>query len=79
LVRRERPLMLKKSLETARIHSPADKAVLKQALTDQGLSARAHNEILRLTRIIADLAAHENISADDVCEAVKYRGLDRKT
>jgi magnesium chelatase family protein len=73
-------LILKKSLETTRIHSPADKAVLKQALTDQGLSARAHDEILRLTRTIADLAAHENTNADDdICEAVQYRRLDRKT
>jgi magnesium chelatase family protein len=72
--------MLKKSLETRRIHSPAGEDVLKQTLTDLGLSARAHDKILRLTRTVADRAVHENITADDdVCEAVQYRRLDRKT
>jgi magnesium chelatase family protein len=72
--------MLKESPETTRIHSPAGKPALKQALTDQGLSARAHDKILRLTRTIADLAAHEKTNADDdMREAVQYRRLDRKT
>lgn len=68
--------MLEKSLETTRIHSVAGEAVLKQALTDLGFSARAHGKILRLSRTIANLAAHENITADDVSETVQYRRVD---
>jgi hypothetical protein len=40
-VRCEWPLILEKSLETTRIHSPVGKAVLKQALIELGLSTRA--------------------------------------
>ena len=51
--------------------------MLKQALTELGLSARAHDKILRVARTIADLAGRENIASDDVTEAIMYRRLDR--
>lgn len=53
-------------------------SVLRQAMTELGLSARAHDKILRLSRTIADLADREEIAADDVLEAVQYRRLDRQ-
>jgi len=56
----------------------ASELVLKQALTELGLSARAHDKILRVSRTIADLAGRENIAPDDVLEAVHYRRLDRQ-
>ena len=52
--------------------------VLRQALTELGLSARAHDKILRVARTIADLADRDRVIADDVLEAVHYRRLDRQ-
>ncbi len=52
--------------------------VLRQALTELGLSARAHDKVLRVSRTIADLAGRDSIVTDDVMEAVQYRRLDRK-
>ena len=56
----------------------ASESVLRQALTELGLSARAHDKILRVSRTIADLAGREAIGADDVLEAIHYRRLDRQ-
>jgi len=56
----------------------ASELVLKQALTELGLSARAHDKILRVSRTIADLAGRETIAPDDVLEAIHYRRLDRR-
>jgi magnesium chelatase family protein len=56
----------------------AGEQILKQALTELGLSARAHDKILRVARTIADLAARQNIQPDDVSEAIMYHRLDRR-
>jgi magnesium chelatase family protein len=56
----------------------AGERVLKQAMTELGLSARAHDKILRLSRTIADIADREDVHADDVLEAIQYRRLDRQ-
>ena len=52
--------------------------LLKAAMDDLGLSARAHDRILRVARTAADLAGRERVEAGDVAEAVGYRTLDRK-
>lgn len=56
----------------------AGEMVLRQSLNELGLSARAHDKVLRVARTIADLAGSENIAAEHVAEAVQYRRLDRQ-
>jgi magnesium chelatase family protein len=51
--------------------------LLRSTMTELGLSARAHDKILRLSRTIADLDGSESISPMHVSEAINYRMLDR--
>jgi magnesium chelatase family protein len=63
-----------------RRHCQLDRAaedLLKNAMEDMGLSARAHDKILRVARTIADLDRSEKIASNHLQEAINYRTLDR--
>ena len=60
-----------------RLDPPAE-SLLKTAMEEMGLSARAHDKILRVARTIADLDTSDAITTNHLNEAVNYRMLDRQ-
>jgi magnesium chelatase family protein len=62
--------------EVALLESAAGE-MLKGAVTNLGLSARAHDKVLRVSRTIADLDGAETIGCAHLAEAINYRLLDR--
>ena len=60
-----------------RLNEPCQN-LLKQAVHDLGLSARAHDKILRVARTIADLDQAGEILEPHLTEAINYRMLDRQ-
>ena len=64
-----------------RQHCPLDapsRDLLESSVNEAGLSARAHDKILRVARTIADLDDSDPIRHEHVAEAVNYRMLDRR-
>jgi len=69
------------SSRQVREHCKLDKegmSILTSSVNEMGLSARAHDKVLRVARTIADLDQCSSISAQHIHEAVNYRMLDRQ-
>jgi magnesium chelatase family protein len=69
------------SSKQVRQFCPLDDAceqLLKQAYQELGLSARAHDKVIKVSRTIADIEDFEEIEPEHIAEAISYRGLDRQ-
>ena len=57
--------------------SPDCERLLERAMTQQGLTVRAHDRILKVARTIADLDSAQVLAPKHIAEAIQYRTLDR--
>ncbi|MCX5716323.1 MAG: YifB family Mg chelatase-like AAA ATPase [Candidatus Omnitrophica bacterium] len=67
----------KETEEYCRVNAEGQE-LLKMAILELGLSARAYDKVLKVARTIADLDEKEDIEAHHISEAIGYRGLDRQ-
>jgi magnesium chelatase family protein len=56
---------------------PDSERLLERAMQQQGLTARAHDRILKVARTIADLDGADHLTVPHLAEAIQYRTLDR--
>ena len=56
---------------------PDVEKLLERAMLQQGLTARAHDRILKVARTIADLEGQSALTVAHIAEAIQYRTLDR--
>ena len=80
--RAAKPIFSNSQMNTQQIRShcellPEAERLLERAMQQQGLSARAHDRILKVARTIADLGAEQEIAVKHIAEAIQYRTLDR--
>ncbi|HEY6344859.1 MAG TPA: ATP-binding protein [Bryobacteraceae bacterium] len=66
-----------RQLRKLRALDDAAERTLEMAVRRVGLSARAHDRMLKVARTIADLDHSERVTAKHLAEAVQYRSLDR--
>jgi len=57
--------------------SDESQELIRVAMTELNLSARAYDRILKVSRTIADLESSEEITSEHVSEAIQYRTFDR--
>ena len=75
---KSKPIFSNSQMNTQQIRtfcdlSPDAERLLERAMQQQGLSARAHDRILKVSRTIADLAGQETITVSHLAEAIQYR------
>jgi len=80
--KRHKPVFANAQMTTQQIRafcelSTEAERLLERAMQQQGLSARAHDRILKVARTIADLEAAQDIAVKHIAEAIQYRTLDR--
>ena len=79
---KSKPIFSNSQMNTQQIRtfcelSPDAERLLERAMQQQGLTARAHDRILKVARTIADLGGEPDIAVKHLAEAIQYRTLDR--
>jgi len=71
--------MSSKTVKEICVITSAGQNLLNKAMDKLGLSARAYDRILKVSRTIADLASSDDIKVEHLAEAIQYRSLDRES
>jgi len=70
--------MSHRDIEKFSLPQPEAKQLLRSAISELGLSARAYHRVLKISRTIADLEKEEEVLTSHISEALQYRCLDRE-